>query len=72
MATVAAWPVRAMHIWSDMTIPNTPPDTEIDPKPAPDLPPGDPDEDDVPGPPPTDPWQPEPGVRAPGADELQM
>lgn len=63
-----------MHGRYGMTIPNTPPDTEIDPnqEPYPDLPPTDPDQDDVPGPPPADPWQPEPGVRAPGADDPQM
>ena len=57
-----------------MTIPNTPPDTEIDPdrQPTPDLPPGSPGTDDVPGPPPTDPSQGEPGLRAPGADDPVM
>lgn len=53
-----------------MTIPNTPPDTEIPPRREPsDLPGDSPNETDIPGPPPIDPEAPEPGVRAPGADE---
>jgi hypothetical protein len=53
-----------------MTIPTTPPDTEIDPRrePGSDLP-HDPDETDLPGPPPMDPESPEPGLRAPGAED---